>query len=94
MLQIRPDLATSLAVLLEATAAMPPPIVVPWLVANDPVGFRVLMQVVAGAYYMHPEVLRLLGYPGEQAIALGDGSFGAEALAARMAASPQRFRDE
>jgi hypothetical protein len=69
VLRVRPDLGAPLAALLEKTAALAPENAVSWLAAQDPLAFSVLMQVVAGAYYMHPVVWQLLDYPGQEAIA-------------------------
>ena len=33
--------------------------------ARDPVAYDALVTVVVAGYYMHPEVMRLLGYPGQ-----------------------------
>lgn len=62
----RPDLAGDLRGALEAADDVKDPI--GWLEAlrtEDTAGYEALVTVVVAGYYMHPEVKRLLGYPGQ-----------------------------
>jgi len=62
----RPDLAGDLRRALEAADDVKVPI--GWLEAlrtGDAAGYEALVTVVVAGYYMHPDVKRLLGYPGQ-----------------------------
>jgi hypothetical protein len=62
----RPDLAGDLRRSLEAAEDVKDPIA--WLDAlrsEDIAGYEAIVTVVVAAYYMHPDVKRLLGYPGQ-----------------------------
>lgn len=62
----RPDLAAGLRRALEAAADVEEP--VGWLDAlrgEDAAGYEALVTVVVAGYYMHPDVMHLLGYPGQ-----------------------------
>jgi hypothetical protein len=62
----RPDLADDLRAALEAADDVKDPI--GWLEAlrtEDAAGYEALVTVVVAGYYMHPDVKRLLGYPGQ-----------------------------
>ena len=41
---------------------------------NDPAGWGTLTTVVAGAYFLNPEIAEKVGYPGRRAIPVDDGS--------------------
>jgi hypothetical protein len=68
VLDARPDLlvplTTALAQCPDAVAADH----LERLAQADPAALAVLLQVVAGAYYMHPRVRGLIGYEGQQEI--------------------------
>ena len=62
----RPDLAGDLRRALEAADDVKVPI--GWLEAlrtQDTEGYEALVTVIVAGYYMHPDVKRLLGYPGQ-----------------------------
>jgi len=62
----RPDLAGALRGALEAADDVTDAI--GWLEAlrsENTVGYEALVTVVVAGYYMHPDVKRLLGYPGQ-----------------------------
>lgn len=62
----RPDLAAGLRRALEAAGDVTDPI--GWVEAlrsEDTAGYEALVTVVVAGYYMHPDVKRLLGYPGQ-----------------------------
>lgn len=64
-LDVRPDLAAPLAALLRAAAGRDPAAEAARLQREDARGFLVLANAVAGAYYMHPDVKKAIGYPGQ-----------------------------
>ncbi|GIU98132.1 MAG: hypothetical protein KatS3mg013_1935 [Actinomycetota bacterium] len=69
VLTVRPDLREDLGRALRAYEARTEQDVVAWLQAlglSDPAAWRALTFVVVGGYYLHPEVRRALGYPGQQ----------------------------
>ncbi len=51
-----------------------------------------VVTLICAAYYLHPEVRRNLGYPGQQALTPSRGCFGQEDLVIGMMAGPKRFR--
>ena len=66
VLDSRPDLADDLRGALAAAGDVEDPI--GWLAvlrSEDTAGYEALVTVVVAGYYMHPEVKRLLGYPGQ-----------------------------
>jgi len=65
-LQSRPDLAPSLRRLLAECAGVDPLRAVERLSQERPAEFSLLLQAVAGAYYMHPRVRQALGYGGQR----------------------------
>ena len=68
VLASRPDLADGLARALEAGGDADDPILwVERLAAGDPAACEALVTVVVAGYYLHPEVQRRLGYPGQVA---------------------------
>lgn len=70
VLAARDDLAEPLARILSAAAGTDPVAEVERLQESDPVAFGVLATVVPGAYYMNPRIRELVGYPGQQAVAI------------------------
>ena len=54
--------------------------------------FNLLMTVLCAAYVMDPRVQAALNYPGQQALTLDRGGFGAEELVLEMMQQPKRFR--
>jgi hypothetical protein len=66
VLTSRPDLAEALRRALEAAGEVEDAIRwVEALRAEDPAGYEALVTIVVAGYYMHPEVVRRLGYPGQ-----------------------------
>ena len=66
VLASRPDLAEGLTrALAEAGAADDAIAWVEELRARDPDAYDALVTAVVAGYYMHPQVMRLLGYPGQ-----------------------------
>ncbi len=64
----RPDLVTGIRRALEAADGAHDPIA--WLEAlrtEDPPGHDALVTAVVAGYYMHPDVMLRLGYPGQVA---------------------------
>jgi len=68
VLAARPDLADPLARVLESAAGEDAPTAVARLQADDTAAFDVLATVVAGAYFLSPDVCRRLGYPGQRPV--------------------------
>ena len=66
VLAFRPDLGTGLKAVLASAAGHPAVEVVANLRANDPADFGVLTEFVSGAYFLNPQVRRLLGYEGQR----------------------------
>ena len=66
VLASRPDLAESLRRALAGAADVDDAIAwVEELRARDPDAYDALVTAVVAGYYMHPRVMRLLGYPGQ-----------------------------
>lgn len=66
VLASRPDLADGLRRALEAAGEADDPIAwVERLATSDPPAHDALVTVVVAGYYLHPEVQRRLGYPGQ-----------------------------
>jgi hypothetical protein len=66
VLTSRPDLADDLRRALEAAAEADDPIAwVERLAASDPPAHDAFVTVVVAGYYLHPDVQRRLGYPGQ-----------------------------
>lgn len=63
-----PEVSAPLAALLDEAGSEDPAAAIARLKANDPPGFDVLCGVVAGAYFLNPEVRQAIGYPGQQAV--------------------------
>jgi hypothetical protein len=67
VLTSRPDLATDLGRALAAAGGVADAIAwVEALRAGDPAAYDALVTAVVAGYYLHPEVQRLLGYPGQE----------------------------
>ncbi len=66
VLRVRPDLAAELARVLGAARGRDPVAEVARLQQEDAEGFSVLALAVTGAYYLHPRVRKLIGYPGQK----------------------------
>jgi hypothetical protein len=68
VLASRPDLADGLRRALEAASDVDDPIAwVARLATSDPPAHEALVTVVVAGYYLHPDVQRRLGYPGQVA---------------------------
>lgn len=66
VLASRPDLADDLRRSLEAAAGVSDPIAwVERLAVGDPAVHDALVTAIVAGYYLHPEVQRRLGYPGQ-----------------------------
>ena len=62
----RPDLVDGIRRVLETAGDVDDAIAwIEALRADDPSGYEALVTAVVGGYYLHPEVKRLLGYPGQ-----------------------------
>lgn len=65
VLTARPELAQPLHDVLCKAAARDPADAVEQLRRDNPAAFGVLAEVAAGAYFMNPDVRRLIGYTGQ-----------------------------
>ncbi len=61
----RPDLEAGLLAMLDVAADREPAAELERLRTEEPAGFETLALLVTGAYYMHPRVRKLIGYPGQ-----------------------------
>jgi hypothetical protein len=68
VLRLRPDFGPPLATVLDGVKGVDPAAAVARLRAEDPAGFGVLAEVVAGGYFLNPEVRKAIGYPGQQSV--------------------------
>lgn len=66
VLAVRPDLAPHLLRAFGATMTMAAADAIDLLTGSDPDALDAITLAVAGGYYMHPDVRRLLGYTGQQ----------------------------
>lgn len=93
VLEHRPDLRHHLEALPDLGTASSADVYLSRLEVQDPSSYQALLQAVLGAYYLHPEVKRRLGYYGQQAMTLPRGDFGGAELLEQMMSKPPRFRD-
>jgi hypothetical protein len=68
VLRLRPDFGTQLAAVLDRIKGADLPAAVERLRAEDPAGFGVLAEVVAGGYFLNPQVRSAIGYPGQESV--------------------------
>ena len=83
------------AALLRLLARCPESVTPDWFddcAGECPEDCRQVVILVCAAYYLHPEVRRLLNYPGQQALTLPRGGFGQEELVIEMMSGPKRYR--
>jgi hypothetical protein len=92
VLKFRPDLLSPLAQALEIASEYDGPATAENLEQAHPEAFERLLQVLFGAYYLHSEVRRRIGYDGQQALLLPRGGFGAEELVADLMGQSPRYR--
>jgi hypothetical protein len=65
VLTARPDLLDALCELLRRAAGQPPDAAVASLRSTEPALFGLLGEVVAGGYFMNPQVREAIGYDGQ-----------------------------
>jgi hypothetical protein len=65
VLRVRPDFGPALAAVISQARGVDPADALARLRSTDPVGFGVLAEVVAGAYFLNPEVRKAIGYGGQ-----------------------------
>jgi hypothetical protein len=63
-----PEVEAPLIALLDRLRGADPGVAMATLETEDPSGFDLLCTVVAGAYFLNPEVRQAIGYPGQQAV--------------------------
>jgi len=68
VLRLRPDFGPPLATVLDRIKGIDPVAAVERLRAEDPAGFAVLAEVVAGGYFLNPQVRSAIGYPGQESV--------------------------
>ena len=68
VLRLRPDFGPPLATVLDNMKGVDPAASVARVRKDDPAGFGVLAEVVAGGYFLSPEVRSAIGYPGQQSV--------------------------
>ena len=66
-LRARPDLEPELLRVLDGGSEPDPETRLAQLRGDDPAALETLVLLVTGAYYMHPKVRKLIGYPGQKA---------------------------
>ena len=65
-----PGYGPALAIVLEAADVSDPAGELRRIETTDPAGWGTLTTVVAGAYFLNPEIAAKVGYPGRRAIAV------------------------
>ena len=73
VLRLRPDFGPPLAAVLDRIKDVDPAAAVARVRAEDPAGFGVLAEVVAGGYFLNPQVRSAIGYPGQQSVPIEHG---------------------
>jgi hypothetical protein len=68
VLRLRPDFGPPLIAVLDKVKGVEPNAAVARMRAEDPAGFGVLAEVVAGGYFLNKEVRTAIGYPGQQSV--------------------------
>jgi hypothetical protein len=68
VLNVRPDFGPPLVALIDHARGSDPAEALARLRSSDPAGFGVLAEVVAGAYFLNPEVRKAIGYGGQQEV--------------------------
>ena len=68
VLQLRPDFGPPLAAVLDRLVGADPSAALTELRSDDPAGFGVLAEVVAGGYFLNPKVRTAIRYPGQQSV--------------------------
>lgn len=94
VLRSRPDLAEALPPILDHVAGREPLESIKLLERRRPEDLLLLLQAVAGGYYMHDEIRRLLGYAGQEAFTLSRGSFDGADLIDPMLERRPTYRSE
>jgi hypothetical protein len=70
VLSLRPDLADKLPDILSNCPDTPSNHYLEDLGTDQPEALEVLLHVIAGAYYMHPRVRKLIGYDGQKELSI------------------------
>jgi len=70
VLGLRPDFGSPLAAVLDGMKGGDVQAAVARLRSEDPAGFGVLAEVVAGGYFLNPAVRAAIGYPGQQPVSI------------------------
>lgn len=90
-----PGLAAPLTALLDEIAGEPPELAVPRLEREQPSRLELLMLVAFAGYLLDPVVRSLMGYPGQEALALPrGGEVAGEAWLEGVLARRRRWRGD
>jgi hypothetical protein len=65
VLKVRPDFGPPLMAVIGGARGADPEAALARLGTSDPAGFGVLAEVVAGAYFLNPQVRKAIGYAGQ-----------------------------
>ncbi len=65
-----PEAVAPLLAVLDRLGGVDPGTALQRLQADNPLAFDLLCTVVAGAYFLNPDVRQAIGYPGQQALAI------------------------
>jgi hypothetical protein len=65
VLLVRPDFGPPLTAVIHGARGAHPVDALARLRTSDPAGFGVLAEVVAGAYFLNPQIRRAIGYGGQ-----------------------------
>lgn len=68
VINFRPDLLEPFRKAMKQVAGQPARAAADLLFAEYPELFQLVALVASGAYYMHPEVRALIGYPGQESL--------------------------
>jgi hypothetical protein len=91
-LHARPDLVIPLVAILESVRGRSPSTFISLLSADEPARFAILLQVVAGAYYLDPNVRAAIAYPGQIANRSSDATFASPAFRQHTSRDCSRLR--
>ena len=95
VLQLRPDFGPPLAEVLDRLIGADPQAALDRLRAEDPAGFGVLAEVVAGGYFLNPKVRAAIRYPGQKSVPISSDEppdYEQDGLIASVIARGQNYR--
>src|SRR4029077_16788414 len=95
ILALRPDFGPPLAEVLDRLIGADPQAALDRLRAEDPAGFGVLAEVVAGGYFLNPKVRAAIRHPGQKSVPISSGEppdYEQDGLIASVIARGQIYR--